>query len=382
MEQALLIAAAAFLLLGLHSFVTYPLSLMLLRRLRPRADAAPVQGDPPAEPQVAIVCCAHNEEAVVDAKVENFRALHARGHVKEILVYTDGCTDRTVERLRRHGDLVRVVEGDTRRGKSAGMNQLLSHVTAPLVLFTDANVMLDETAPEVVARRFQDPRLGCLGGRLRYVNGDESPTAESSSLYWRLEEYIKSLETDTGSTMGADGSLFAIRRDLYRPVPPHIIDDMFTSLSILCDGFKVQSAPDLKAFERTSTDSGDEFRRKIRIGCQALNCHRLLWPRLRTMSALNVYKYLSHKLLRWFTAFNLALGGAFLTAWAVVAGVPSVLLAEGLVVLLLVASRLVRLPVVSAAGEALLALTGTAAGVLQSLRGEHFQTWDVAGSGR
>lgn len=386
MEQALLIVAVAFLLLGVHSFSIYPLSLVVLRRLgvgSPDDTPSPARARVASgEGGVAIVCCAHNEEAVIDAKVANLRTLHRRGHVTEILVYADNCTDRTVERLARHSDIIRVIEGEGRQGKSAGMNQLLGHVTAPLVLFTDANVMLDERAAEVVTHRFADPRLGCLGGRLRYVNGADSPTASSSSLYWRLEEGIKALESATGSTMGADGSLFAIRRSLYRPVPPHIIDDMYTSLSILCEGYSVHSDPALKAYERTSTDTGEEFRRKIRIGCQALNCHRLLWPRLRRMSALNLYKYLSHKFLRWLTAFNLATGFALLTIWALVAEVAFVLVAEGLLAALLAASRIVRLPAISAASEALLALVGTAAGVLRSVRGEQFQTWDVAGSGR
>src|SRR3546814_19638947 len=92
---------------------------------------------------------------------------------------------------------------------------------------------------------------------------------------------IKALESRSGSTMGADGSIFAVRRRLYSPVPPDIIDDMFVSLSILCDGYHVVRDSAVVAYESATTHSGDEFRRKVRIACQAFTCHRLLRPRLR-----------------------------------------------------------------------------------------------------
>lgn len=384
MDLALLGGAALALLLALHPFTTYPLTLVALSFSQGRKGQAAtfVPASSPPEPEVAVVCCAHNEEKVIDAKVENLLALKRRGYVKEILIYSDGSTDGTLEKLRRHEGEIAVIHSDERQGKSAGMNVLVGHVTAPLVLFTDANVFLDEDAPRVVAERFRDQDLGCLCGTLTYVNADESPTAATNSVYWRLEEKIKQLETRTGSTMGADGSLFAIHRALYRPVPPNIIDDMYTSLSILCDGYKLESDTALMAYERTSTESGDEFRRKVRISCQAFNCHRLLWPRLRSLPMGVLYKYLSHKVLRWFTAFNLVLASVLFAGWAAANGFLGLLSAQGAIVALLLLSRVVRIPLVSSATEALLALLATGLGVMRSVQGEQFQTWEIAGSGR
>src|SRR6185295_2273749 len=113
-------------------------------------------------------------------------------------------------------------------------------------------------------------------------------TAETGSLYWRLEEAIKRLESETGSVMGADGSIFAIRRALHRPPPPDIIDDMYVSLAIACDGHRVVRAGDARAEEESVGRSGEEFRRKVRISCQAFNVHRLLWPRLKRLDAVSL----------------------------------------------------------------------------------------------
>src|SRR5690606_20814637 len=191
---------------------------------------------------------------------------------------------------------------------------------APVVIFTDANVIVDPASIRNLERYFRDPRVGCVCGHLTYVNPGASATAEVGSAYWALEEEIKQLESEMGSVMGADGSLFAIRRELFRTVPPDLFDDMFTSLSILCDGWRVVRAPDVRAFEEQAVASRDEFRRKIRIGCASFNVHRLLWPRLRRLGWLNCYKYVSHKLLRWMVAYNLGLAAALFLAWLLVAG--------------------------------------------------------------
>ena len=136
-------------------------------------------------------------------------------------------------------------------------------MTARLRFFTDANVQLDEDGFAHLARYFSDPDIGCVCGHLIYVNSEESSTASVSSAYWRLEELIKKLESDTGDVMGADGSIFAIRRSFHRKVPNDIIDDFFTSFSILCDGKRVIRAPELMAYERSDASSTVEFRRKV-----------------------------------------------------------------------------------------------------------------------
>ena len=205
--------------------------------------------------------------------------------------------------------------------------------------------------------------------------------AAAGSLYWRFEEMLKRLETDSGSVMGADGSLFAIRRKLFRKPAPDIIDDMHTSLSILCDGYRVVRAEDVLAYERSVSSTGEEFRRKVRISCRAFNCHRLLWPRLSGLPALDLYKYVSHKFLRWISIYLQAACVLSLLAWFAVRGQG----AQALLAMLAIGgigwmlARTPRFAAVAKLWEFMTAFAATGLGVWKSLAGERYQTWTYGG---
>ena len=382
MTAAAILLAFALLFLGLaaHPFVLYPLSLRWLAR-RASAVAAPADRSE-AQHRFALCVSAYNEAACIERKVENMLELRRAVGALDILVYVDGASDRTAELLEPYADRITLVVSPERRGKTYGMNLLVSRTTADIIVFTDANVRMDPGAIAAMDRRFADPAVGCVCGHLIYTNGAETATAEVGSLYWRLEEAIKRDESTLGAVMGADGSLFAIRRNLHRAVPANLIDDMFVSLGILCDGRKVVTAPDALAYEASVTASGEEFRRKVRIACQAFNVHRELWPRLKRLPLLVVYMYVSHKLLRWVAAFNLALSSLCAAAGLLVMGVPvpAVALLAGLLMAALWAARRFQLRPLSAIAEILVALAGASLGVIHSLRGRQFQTWTPASS--
>jgi cellulose synthase/poly-beta-1,6-N-acetylglucosamine synthase-like glycosyltransferase len=301
----------------------------------------------------------------------------------ELLVYVDRASDRTAEVLATFGDQIRVIQGTERHGKTYGMNTLVQATDADYVVFSDANVMFAPDAIPKLLRPFQDPTVGCVCGHLIYTSADGNATASTGSAYWRLEEAIKDLESRTGSTMGADGSIFAIRRRLHHAAPADIIDDMFVSLSILCDRYRIVRAPDALAYEETVSRPQEEFRRKIRIACQAFNVHRLLWPRIRTLSLLDQYKYISHKLLRWLTVYLLgiavvlgAIGLGLMGQWAVLATL--VLLGAAVCV----GGMTMKSGPLSKLVEIASAFVATGLGVLKSLRGERFQTWTPPASAR
>ncbi|WP_425259333.1 glycosyltransferase family 2 protein [Rubrivivax sp. RP6-9] len=377
----LLAIGGGALLLALHPFVTYPLSLLALRRWRRAAPAPPPGGAAAVPPRFAICTCAYNEARVIEAKLLNLLALRAQHPGLEILVYVDASSDDTASICSRYADRIQLVVSDRRTGKTHGMNQLVARTQADIVVFTDANVMLDPQALAHLAPYFADPDVGCVCGSLVYTNAADSTTARTGSLYWRLEEGIKRLETDTGSVMGADGSLFAIRRALHRPPPDHIIDDMYVSFRVLCGGRRIVQATDVRAYEESVSSMHEEFQRKVRIACQAFNVHRLLWPRLRRLPLLSLYKYVSHKLLRWFTIYLLAIAFVALAAAALVAGWP--LAAAGGVALLATLWLLGhRFPVqpVAQLFDILSAMAGAGVGVWRSLLGDRFQTWQPAAS--
>jgi len=383
MVLLLLVLSGALLLAAVHPFTTYPLSLFLVRRLRrvPSASAPPPVGPRAADDSFAICFCAYNEERVIEAKMQNLLALRQQMPRLEILAYVDAATDLTAELLRRYQGQIKLHVSPERHGKTHGMNLLVGMAEASIVVFTDANVMLDAGALANLPRHFADPAVGCVCGHLIYVNPGETVTTDTGSLYWRMEEWIKQLETETGSVMGADGSLFAIRRALHRPVPDHIIDDMYLSLSILCEGHRLVRAPDVKAYEESVSLAAEEFQRKIRIACQAFNVHRLLWPRLRRLDGLTLYKYVSHKLLRWLSIYSLVLSTLCFEMALVLAGLAPLALASILLAaLLLHVGRSTAAKPLSQIWDILTALAGAGLGVWRSVRGERFQTWTPAAS--
>ena len=229
MGPEFLAAAAVFLVLGVHPFLTYPASLRLIARVRPR----PICRKAGLAPRVALCVCAYNEESIIDGKAENMLAMRRAVPNLDLLIYVDAASDRTAELLGRFEHDIRVVVGRERHGKTHGMNLLVRSTDADFIVFSDANVMFAPDAIPQLLRPFEDPSVGCVCGHLIYTDAGDNTTATLGSAYWRLEELIKDLESLTGSTMGADGSIFAIRRALHRPPPPDIIDDMFVSLSIL-----------------------------------------------------------------------------------------------------------------------------------------------------
>jgi cellulose synthase/poly-beta-1,6-N-acetylglucosamine synthase-like glycosyltransferase len=383
-------AGSLCLLAALHPFTTYPLTLLLLRTFKrqplpPVALSARSEGAAPLvpadAPEMAILVCAYNEERVIEAKIENMLALKRAYPKLSIYVYVDCASDRTAQLLEPYRDQIYLHVAPERMGKSYGMNLLMEQVQAPFVIFTDANVTLDPQVTTRLLRYFADPKIGCVCGHLQYTNAGESITASSGSLYWRFDEWTKRVETATGSAMGADGSLFAIRRGLHRPTPVDMFDDIYVSMMILCAGYRLVQADDVNALEESVPSRSEEFQRKIRIGCQAYNAHLLLWPSIRRLDLLNVYKYVSHKWLRWLTIYFLLAAAVFFEAGLVALGmqvVALVLLGAGLLCLIAGYFSLAR--PLAQGWDILTAFVGTGVGVLNALRGQRFQTWAPAAS--
>lgn len=378
-EPLLWTAAALCALLAAHPFVTYPLSLAALRRGRPEIPHAP------ATPRhtFSLCMCAYNEESIIEEKARNLLALKAREPDLQILIYVDAASDRTAELLHRYSDNFEIYVANERRGKTYGMNLLVARARGSLLLFTDANVMIDPGCFDALREDFADPQVGCVCGNLIYTNGGDSVTASTGSLYWRLEEHVKLLEQRTGSVMGAHGALFAVPRSLHRPPPEHIIDDMYVSFMVLIQGYRLVQSTAARAYEASASRTSEEFRRKSRIACQAFNVHRLLWPKIRQLDALTVYKYLSHKFLRWVSIYFLAAAGLFAMAALIVAG--NVAIAAGLAVLaiaLIAIGLFTTIKPLSQIADVLTSLAGAGLGVWQSLRGQSYQTWTPVASAR
>ncbi|RYD98226.1 MAG: glycosyltransferase [Sphingomonadales bacterium] len=375
MLTLLAVISAVLVLLFLHPYVSYPLSLLLFR-------TDPVRKGTWSRPRsVALLFAAYNEERSLPAKLANIAEIKARYPDIDVLAYSDMSADRTREMLEARPDLLRLIPSHERTGKATGMRRMVASTDAEICIFTDANVILDPASIDRLLDYFTDPQVGGVAGTLRYINDGESLTAEVSGLYWRLEEWIKQCESRCGSIMGADGSIFATRRALYPMVPPHLLDDMTVSMSTIFAGYRLIHARDVIAYEKNATAASDEFRRKRRIACRAFNTHRHLWPQIaRSFSAADIYKYVSHKLLRWLGLPMLILAVLCATASLLLAGEPvwalGLWVTAGLTLLLARA----RIRPFSQLAEILWSISAIFVGLTDSWRGQTYQTWSPAKS--
>ena len=303
----------AVVLLLAHAYALYPLSLWIYVRAKglDRRERRPLPPDGEL-PMVSVVFSAYNEEAVLDEKIDNCLALDWPREKIEVLVGSDGSSDRTAEILAARADDVRGFVFAENRGKAAVLNDLVENASGEILLFCDANTMLAPNALRELARALLDPETGCASGRLVLRSSEEGEGAALSrgeSVYWSAESAIKVLEGSLGALMGANGAIYALRRECWSPLPTDrtVMDDFFSTVSIFPRGWKSAFAPTALGFERSSAESSGEFRRKIRIGRANFNFLRSYLRLLDPRRPAVAYAFFGHKLLRWFSPFLLVL---------------------------------------------------------------------------
>lgn len=354
-------------------FLFYPLILRLL----PTLPEHPVAGPPPS---ASLLFCAYNEAAAMPEKLANLAMLKRRHPDLEILAFDDGSSDGTGDLIAAQGDLVTLVRGPGRSGKAHGMKQLAAQARGDILIFTDANVLLDEDAVDRLLARYADPHIGGVLGSLHYIGAEGSATAAIGSLYWRIEERLKDEESRTGNVLGADGSIFSIRRSLYPDFPDSVLDDLTVSMAVVFAGKRLVKARDVIARERLVTVRRDEYRRKVRIAARAWHTHRHLAPQLRRLAAIDRFKYASRKIVRWF-------GGLFILAGAIAAGAlalrlsPALYMGGGLALAfaLWIGIRSKSGPLATLV-DILIAYAATLQGVAKAMTGHTVTTWNPAKS--
>jgi cellulose synthase/poly-beta-1,6-N-acetylglucosamine synthase-like glycosyltransferase len=271
-------------------------------------------------PFVSFVFSAHNEESVIAQKMRNCVELRYPADRLEILVGCDGCSDGTAEIARRAGlPNAQVCEWRLRSGKPAVLNRLAAEARGTILVFSDANTFLDPRAILSLVRHFSDPKVGCACGELRLRSPAGKPSTEG--LYWRYETFLKFLESRLNALVGANGAVFAIRRELFSPLPPKgIIDDFLVAMRIRARGFRNVYDPEAVAHETAAASTRLEFQRRVRIGAGNFHALRFTWRLLLPTAGLVAFSYWSHKVCRWIAPF--ALVTAFLSALALSAAQP------------------------------------------------------------
>lgn len=281
-------------LLG-YTYAGYPLLAALLARV-----AARPHRREPIEPTVSLVIVAYNEERDIAAKLENALALDYPRDKLEIVVASDGSSDRTDEIVRGFADRgVRLFRADDHPGKSGTTNRVVETTTGELLVFSDATGVYARGALRALVPNFADPTVGAVTGRVSYRYGG-SAAAEGFRAYQRLVVFARSAESQWGTETSTSGSISAIRRALFQPIPPHLDFDFCHPLHVAMAGLRTVYEVDALSEEEAREHSGSEFAARVRMAILAYSFVPYLLRRLpRVRSPRYLFQILSHKLMRW-----------------------------------------------------------------------------------
>lgn len=279
-----------------YVYVGYPLVVYLVSRIRPRPINAFV-----IEPKVTILITAFNEEAAIRAKIENTLAIDYPKEKLEIMVASDGSTDGTDEIVKEFADAgVQLFRQEGRVGKTVTQNNAVERASGEVILFSDATTSYSENVIRELVPAFADDSVGCVAGRLVYVDRSSTAVGKGATSYWNYETFIKTAESRACSLIGASGCLYAVRKAAYEPMYPEACSDFLICTMIHRNGLRSVFAPDAVCFEQTNHRSDDEMRMRVRVISQTFTD---LWLNRDMMnpfkSGFFAIELISHKLLRY-----------------------------------------------------------------------------------
>ena len=300
----MMIAVWICLVFVVYIYFVYPAMLEVLSSLKSGGGEA--ADETHHRPMVSLVIPAYNELAVIRRKLDNSLAIDYPRDLLEIVVASDGSddgTDQVVEQYISRG--VVLSASSPRAGKISVLNRAIPEARGEIVVLCDANVMFAPDAIGRMAAHFADPRVGAVTGDVR-IHSEDAPFGEGEGLYYKYERFLQMKESALGSTVTVDGGMYAIRKNLFRPLPEDtILDDFVIGMNIALAGRRVVYDPSVLASENATMDVRQEFRRKVRIVAGAfrelLRGHGVPGPSHGQL----FWSYVSHKLLRWLTPWFL-----------------------------------------------------------------------------
>ncbi len=372
----------ASLVVTFYIYVGYPCLIFLLRLAVPK----PIRRAA-IHPRVTLIIPAFNEARVIADKIENSLRLQYPSDSLEILVVSDGSTDATEEIVTRYADADVKLLRLSRRGKAWALNEGATQASGEILVFSDANGMLEPESLGCLVEGFADPTVGGVCGNKRFCAPSGADTTEvGEGLYWRYDKWQKSLESDIGSIFAADGSLYAIRKTLYVPIAyPAQADDIAISARVVLQGYRLIYEPRAVVVEEAPREGLAEFNRKKRVTNHSVIACLKLGKALWTSGFYSV-ELISHKLLRHFAPFFLF---PLFVSTVVLAGYggwfPIVLALETLFCVMATAgfvartTRVGRLPVFTVPYYFCLVNVAAFAGVWSLLVGARPTTWTPRG---
>lgn len=260
------------------------------------------------QPFVSIVMVVRNEEKVLEAKLRNLFSMDYPAERCQIVVVSDGSTDRTESILREQSRDPRLhaVLNQLSKGKASGLNDAMQIAAGEIMVFMDARQMVEPGAVRLLAENFADPEVGCASGELMLGDMAKGESSQGLGLYWRIEKLVRELESASGSVVGATGALYAVRRELLTDVPAGtILDDVYLPMQVVRQGKRVVFDDRARAWDAPNLGSGREFSRKVRTLSGNYQLVQLA-PWLLGPSNSIRFEFVSHKLLRLLVPFALA----------------------------------------------------------------------------
>lgn len=296
-----------------YTYAGYPLLLLIMSRLRPRE-----MRRTDFTPAVTVIVTAYNEERDLVAKLENTLALDYPRELLEIIVASDCSTDRTDEITRTFGERgVRLVRQPQRLGKTAAQNMAVAEARGEIILFSDATSLYEPDVLRVMMPSFADSTVGCVAGRLIYVDPADSRVGRGARSYWGYETFLKEHESRIFSLIGASGCLYAVRRSAYVPLYEEACSDFIIATKMVEQNLRAVYEPAAVCTEETNRRSDKELKMRVRVIAQTFSDlwrHRAMMNPFR--SGFYAVQLFSHKVMRYAVPFFLI---AILAASAILA---------------------------------------------------------------
>ncbi|MGJ8669997.1 MAG: glycosyltransferase [Oceanococcus sp.] len=307
--------------LVVYHHLGYPLLLKFMALIKPDNDteikACTVLDE--ACPSIGVLIPCYNEAAVIAQKLHNLAACDYPQNKLKIYIVCDGCTDNTADTARTAATIcsdlqIEVLERTENCGKLQCLRETVPMMTEELLALSDASALVSIDAFRIAAGLFQDPQTGCISGRYQLLDSG----GDGQSAYWSYQVFIKQQEDARGSTLGAHGAFYILRRDLFQAPPDGSInDDFLIPMYVIRQGYRVRYAPTIVALELEHLAERDEIRRRRRIAVGNVQMSLQLVDMLHPRYGWVAFNFLSGKVLRaWMPVILLsAVIASICSAW-------------------------------------------------------------------
>ncbi|RYY58704.1 MAG: glycosyltransferase family 2 protein [Chitinophagaceae bacterium] len=289
------------LFLLFYSYLGYGILLAVFLKIRKVFSTRKKTPEFPVLPPVTLIIAAYNEEDFILRKIKNTLELDYPEGMLTVMFVTDGSTDGTMDIISRYPSLT-LLHQDGRSGKVAAMHRAIGFVKTPYMIFSDANTFLNPASVRNIVRHYIDPSVGGVAGEKKIMAGtDDVLTSTGEGLYWKYESWLKRMDSEFYTVVGAAGELFSVRTDLYEsPGSNVLLDDFIISMRICQKGYRIVYEPQAFAMETASSNIKEEEKRKIRISAGAFQSIQMLSPLLNIFRFPRLsFQYISHRVLRW-----------------------------------------------------------------------------------